>query len=248
MGTEKQTDDIGSLADRVVLVTGAGDGIGRAVAIGAAARGARIALLGRTLAKLERVHDAIVDAGSPPPSICQFDLLSHQWKDYEMLAATLDGEYARLDGLVHCAALLGRMAPVDHTDPKIWSEVLHVNLTAPFLLTRACLPLLRRSEGASIIFTSSGVGRRGRAYWGAYASSKFGQEGLMQVLADELASGGRIRVNSLNPGPTRTAMRRSAYPDEDPATLPTPEQIAPAFLRLLGSKQRELNGQALDAR
>jgi NAD(P)-dependent dehydrogenase (short-subunit alcohol dehydrogenase family) len=140
------------------------------------------------------------------------------------------------------------MAPVEHTDPKTWNQVMHVNLTAPFLLTRACLPLLRRSEAASIIFTSSGVGRRGRAYWGAYAASKFGQEGLMQVLADELASGGRIRVNSLNPGPTRTAMRRSAYPDEDPTKLPTPEQIAPAFLRLLGSMHRELNGRALDAR
>jgi NAD(P)-dependent dehydrogenase (short-subunit alcohol dehydrogenase family) len=248
MDARHSSDDIGSLDDRIVLVTGAGDGIGRAVAIGAAARGAGVALLGRTLSKLEHVHDVIVDAGSPPPSICQFDLLSNAWKDYETLSAMLDGEYGRLDALVHCAALLGRMAPIDHTDPKNWSEVIQVNLTAPFLLTRACLPLLRQSASASIVFTSSGVGRRGRAFWGAYAASKFGQEGLMQVLADELASGGRIRVNSLNPGPTRTSMRRSAYPDEDPATLPTPEEIAPAFLRLLGSKHREIHGHALEAR
>src|SRR5262245_2137161 len=134
MDARHSSDDICRLDDRIVLVTGAGDGIGQAVAIGAAARGARVALLRRPLSQLERVHDTIVDAGSPPPSICQFDLLSSAWKDYETLAGTLDAEYGRLDALVHCAALLGRMAPVDHTDPKIWNEVLHVNLTAPFLL------------------------------------------------------------------------------------------------------------------
>jgi NAD(P)-dependent dehydrogenase (short-subunit alcohol dehydrogenase family) len=247
MGTA-DTDDIGSLEGRVVLVTGAGDGIGRAVAIGAAAHGAQVALLGRTLAKLEAVYDEIIGAGSPRPSICQFDLRSQAWKDYETLRGSLETEYGRLDGLVHCAAVLGRLAPVDHIDPATWIEVVQVNLTGAFLVTTACLPLLRASADASIVFASSSVGRRGRAYWGAYSASKFAVEGLMQVLADELESGGRIRVNSVNPGPTRTAMRRKAYPDEDPSKLLVPEDVAPAFLRLLGDAGRGLNGRALDAR
>jgi NAD(P)-dependent dehydrogenase (short-subunit alcohol dehydrogenase family) len=247
MSSQEYSDDIGTLDGRVVLVTGASDGIGRAVAIAAAARGARVALLARTVRKLEAAYDAILAAGGPRPSICQFDLLSSAWKDYETLVQVLDAEYGRLDGLVHCAGLLGRLTPVEHIDPATWAQVLQVNVTAPFLLTRACLPLLRRSEDASIVFTSSTVGRRGRAYWGSYAVSKFATEGFMQVLADELASFGRIRVNSLNPGRTRTAMRHQAYPDEDPSTLPTPDAVAPAFLRLLSPVSRGVNGQALDA-
>jgi len=248
MGTGEITDDIGSLADRVVLVTGASDGIGRAVAIGAATRGARVALLARTLPKLEAAYDEIVAAGAPRPSICQFDLRSSAWKDYETLRGSLENEYGRLDGLVHCAGVLGRLAPVDHIDPATWMEVVQVNLNAAFLLTKACLPLLRASGDAAVVFASSSVGRRGRAYWGAYSASKFAVEGLMQVLADEVESGGRIRVNSVNPGPTRTAMRRKAYPDEDASKLVAPEDVAPAFLRLLGAAGRGLNGRALDAR
>lgn len=235
------------LEGRAVLVTGASDGIGRAVAIGAAAQGARVALLGRSRPKLEAVYDAIVAAGGPAPSICQFDLATEEWKDYETLAACLDAEYGRLEGLVHCAAQLGRLAPVDHIDPQVWKRVLHVNVTAAFMLTKACLPLLRRADEASVIFTSSSVGRRGKAYWGTYATTKFAIEGFMQVLADELEAGGKIRVNSLNPGKTRTAMRRAAYPDEDPSTLPLPEDVAPAFLRLLGPEGRGITGRALDA-
>jgi len=241
-------EDIGSLADRVILVTGASDGIGRAVAIAAAARGAQLALLGRTLRKLERTYDDIVNAGGPRPSICQFDLRSQSWSDYELLSASLEHEYGRLDGLVHCAGALGRLAPIEHIDPATWIEVMQVNVNGAFLLTKACLPLLRRSADASIVFTSSGVGRRPRAFWGAYSVSKVALEGLMQVLADEEAASGRIRVNTINPGPTRTAMRRSAYPDEDASKLPTPEEIAPAFLRLLASSGERVSGRAFEAR
>ena len=211
MANDENPEDAGSLAGRVVLITGAGDGIGRAVAMGAAARGARVALLGRTASKLEAVYDAILSAGGARPSICPFDLASSSWADYETLARCLESEYGRLDGLVHCAGILGRLAPIEHIDPATWLQVMQVNANAPFLLTKACLPLLRSSDSASIVFTSSSVGRRGRAYWGGYAVSKFAIEGLMQVLADELASGGRVRVNSVNPGPTRTAMRYQAY-------------------------------------
>jgi NAD(P)-dependent dehydrogenase (short-subunit alcohol dehydrogenase family) len=236
------------LTDRAVLVTGAGDGIGRAVAMAAAAGGARVALLGRTLAKLEATYDAIVAAGSPQPSMCQFELKSTAWGDYEALVSAVDAAYGCLDGLVHCAGMLGRLSPVDHYDAQTWMDVVQVNLNAPFLLTKACLPLLRRSQQATIVFTSSTVGRRGRAFWGAYAASKFGVEGLMQVLADELEANGRIRVCSINPGATRTAMRRQAYPHENPDSLPTPEQVAPAYLRLFGASAETINGRAVDAR
>jgi NAD(P)-dependent dehydrogenase (short-subunit alcohol dehydrogenase family) len=243
----QSTDDIGSLADRAVLVTGAGDGIGRAVAIAAAAHGARVALLGRTLAKLERTYDDIVNAGAPRPAICQFDLRSSAWQDYETLRGSLEHEYGRLDGLAHCAGLLGRLAPVEHIDPATWMDVMQVNVNAAFLLTKAaCRCCVARR--CPIVFASSGVGRRPRAFWGAYSVSKVAIEGLMQVLADEEAASGRIRVNTLNPGPTRTAMRLQAYPDEDPMKLPTPEEIAPAFLRLLAPSSPRVSGRALEAR
>ena len=165
--------------------------------------------------------------------------------DYDALAAAVEQRYHRLDGLVHCAALLGALSPIDHYDVPTWCRVLHVNLTAAFALTQVLLPSLRRSADASILFTSSSVGRRGRANWGAYAVSKFGVEGLVQVLADEL-SATAIRVNAVNPGPSRTRMRRAAYPAEDVNRLPLPETLTGPFLALLGPAGRGTTGQSLD--
>ncbi len=236
-----------ALANRVVLVTGAGDGIGRAVARAAAAHGATVMLLGRTTRKLESVYDEIVDAGHPKPGIVPLNLEGAVMKDYEDLAATIEREFGRLDGLVHNAGLLGSLAPIEHYDPMEWHKVLHVNLSAPFLMTRACLPVLKASADASVVFVSSSVGRRGRAYWGAYAVSKFGLEGLMQTLADETEKNAVLRCNSLNPGATRTSMRRQAYPGEDPDALKTPEQIVQPFLYLLGPDSRGVTGKAFDA-
>lgn len=235
------------LDNRVVLVTGAGDGIGRAVSLAAAAHGATVVLLGRTIRKLESVYDEIVDAGGPKPGIYPMNLEGAVMHDYEELAATIDREFGRLDGLVHNAGILGNKSPIEHYDPMDWHRVIHVNLSAPFLLTRACFPLLRNAADASIVFVSSSVGRRGRAYWGAYAVSKFGLEGLMQVLADETENGQVVRCNSLNPGATRTGMRRQAYPGEDPATLKTPDDVVQPFLYLLGPRSRGVTGQAFDA-
>lgn len=235
------------LADRVILVTGAGDGIGAELAEGASALGARIVLLGRTQKKLEKVHDRIVSNGGAQPGIFVMDLERAGPEDYEMLATALNEGYGRLDGLVHNAAILGDRSPIEHYDVRTWHRVMHVNLTAQFILTRTLFPLLRESEDASVIFTSSGVGRVGRPYWGAYAVSKFGTEGLMQVLASEVHSSTRIRVNAINPGATRTGMRRAAYPGEDPETLPTPADILPAYFFLLGPDGTQVNGRTIDA-
>ena len=233
-------------AGRVILVTGAGDGIGRAIAAACAAHGASVVLLGRTVEKLERVYDRIRSSGGPEPAIYPLDLTGALPASYETLAVRVEKEFGRLDGLVHNAALLGTLRPIEHYAPEEWHALMQVNVNAPFLLTRALIPLLRRTAAAhgraSVIFTSSGVGRRGRAYWGGYAVSKFAIEGLMQTLADELAE---VRVNSLNPGPVRTRMRASAFPAEDPDTLIPPDEAARAWLRLLDC--RDLHGQALEA-
>ncbi|MDX1434134.1 MAG: YciK family oxidoreductase [Gammaproteobacteria bacterium] len=235
------------LAGRVVLVTGAGDGIGAAVAQSFAEHGATVVLLGRTVAKLEAVYDRIVAAGAPQPAIYPLDLEGAGPAHYDELAERIEAELGRLDGLLHNAARLGALSPLEHYDAEEWLRVVQVNLNAPFLLTRACLPLLARAANASIIFTSSGVGRRGRAYWGAYSASKFAVEGLMQVLADELGESTRVRVNSINPGRVRTAMRAAAYPAENPESLPAARDVAPAYLYLMGDDSLGINGEALDA-
>jgi NAD(P)-dependent dehydrogenase (short-subunit alcohol dehydrogenase family) len=238
----------GSYAGRIILVTGASDGIGQALALALARQGATVALLGRTQRKLVRTYDLILAAGGPEPALLPFNLESAAAPDYEALAEAMDREFGRLDGLAHVAGILGDLSPIDQYDVPTWCRVLHVNLTAAFIVTRTLLPLLRRSEDASIVFTSSSVGRRGRAYWGAYSASKFGIEGLMQVLAHELAGTTRIRANSVNPGPTRTAMRRQAYPAEDAGQLPEPSSVLSPFLYLLGPAGSGVNGQALDSR
>jgi NAD(P)-dependent dehydrogenase (short-subunit alcohol dehydrogenase family) len=230
----------------VILVTGAGDGIGRAAARSFAAHGAAVILLGKTIAKLEQVYDAIEQAGGPQPAIYPMNLAGATVKDYEDLAATLETEFGRLDGLLHNAAMLGTLTPLDLYDPELWYQVMQVNLHAPFLLTRACLALLKRSADASLLFTSSSIGRKGRAYWGAYAVSQFAIEGMMQVLADEL-EGTSVRVNSLDPGPIRTALRAAAYPGEDPRRLSSPEDIMDAYLYLMGPAGAAIRGQALSA-
>ena len=235
------------LAERVILITGAGDGIGRAVALACATHGATVVLLGRTVAKLESIYDEIVAAGAPRPAIYPLDLEGAVPDHYLELAERIEAELGRLDGLLHNAALLGSLTPIEHYDPVEWLRVMQVNLNAPFLLTRACLALLKRAEDASLLFTSSGVGRRGRAYWGAYSASKFGVEALMQILADELDENSHVRVNSINPGRVRTAMRASAYPGENPQTLPAPQDIVLPYLYLLGPDSRGVHGQALDA-
>lgn len=235
------------LKDRVILVTGAGAGVGRTVAKGLGAHGATVILLGKTTRKLESVYDEIVAAGGPLPGIYPMDLMGAEYTDYEEMVGALDKEYGRLDGLLHNAGILGERAPIEHHEIHIWQQVLQVNLTAPFLLTKACLELLYKSPDASVVFTASGVGRKARAYWGAYAVSKYGIEALSLMLADETEFRGTLRANSLNPGAVRTAMRRQAFPAEDLTTLKTPEDILPAYLYLLGPDSKGMTGQQFDA-
>lgn len=235
-----------SHAGRVIVVTGAGDGIGQALALALARQGATVGLLGRTQKKLERTYDRIVQEGGPQPALLPFDLETAAAPEYDALHEALEREFGRVDGLAHVAGILGKLSPIDHYDVPTWCKVLHVNLTAPFILTQALLPLLRRSEDASILFTSSSVARRGRAYWGAYAVSKFGIEGLMQVLAHETSETTHIRVNSVNPGPVRTAMRLQAFPAEDRSKLQEPAAVIATFLYLLGPASQGVSGQAFD--
>jgi len=236
------------LKDRIIMVTGAGSGIGRAAAKAYAAHGATVILVGRTLSRLEEVYDEIEAAGHPQPALVPMNFEGAAMKDYEELAMTIEENFGRLDGLLHNAGVLGARSPVELYDPETWNKVMQVNATAPFMLSRAMIPLLRQSDAASMIFTSSGVGRHARAYWGAYAVSKFAVEGLSKLLADELDDErNNIRVNSLNPGATRTGMRVLAYPAEDPKKNPEPEQLMPVYLYLMGKDSEGVTGQQIDA-
>ena len=237
------------LAGRVVAITGAGSGIGRAVALECARRAAHVVLIGRDVAKLEAVHEEIVaaDGSSSEASIAPLDLEKAVASDYDTLADAVLERFGRLDGLLHNAGLLGTLSPIEHYDVPTWCRVLHVNLTAAFALTQVLLPALKKSADASVVFTASSVGRRGRAYWGAYAVSKFALEGLAQVLSEELEGISHIRVNTLNPGRARTAMRRQAYPAEDFNQVPLPETLTAAYIALLGPASRGVTGGAFDA-
>jgi NAD(P)-dependent dehydrogenase (short-subunit alcohol dehydrogenase family) len=235
------------LEGRIILVTGAGAGIGKEAALQFAAHGATLVLLGRTLEKLEAVYDAIEAAGHPQAAIFEADMLTATTADYQRLAQSILEEFGHLDGLLHNASILGQRTPIAQADAGQWQDVMQVNVNAQMMLTQAMLPLLEQAPSASIVFTSSGVGRQGRAYWGAYAVSKFATEGFMQTLADELENTTNIRVNSLNPGATRTTMRAAAYPAEDPSSLPTAADIMPAYLYLMGNDSENIKGQALNA-
>ena len=234
------------LAGRVVLITGAGDGLGRATALACARHGATVVLLGRTVAKLEKVYDEIKGAGGAEPAIYPLNLAGATWNDYEQLAATLEREFGRLDGLAHCAAHFKGFAPLTDVEPKDWLEALQVNVTAAFALTRHCLPLLQKGGEGSIVLVSDACGRKGKAYAGSYGVSKFAVEGLMQTWASELESTAAVRVNSLDPGPMDTALRRKGFSQGAPA--PEPTAAARALLWLLGPDSRPATGTAFSVR
>lgn len=231
------------LAGKIIIVTGAGDGIGRVAAKTFAAQGATVVLMGRTLAKLERVYDEIEKDGHPQPAIFPINFESAIEKDYDDMCNALEATFGHIDGLLHNAADLGERTPVSNYSISAWLRCMQINVNAPFMMTQALLPLLERAENASILFTSSSVAYQGRSFWGGYAASKAAAENLMQTLADELQGTSKIRVNSINPGGTRTKMRAAAYPGEDPTTVKTADALMPAYLYLLGDDSVGVTGK-----
>ena len=240
------TAPAGLLTGRTMLITGAGRGIGAQAARTYAAYGATVLLLGKTEKHLNAVYDEILAAGHAEPVVIPLDLEKASPEAYTELAAMIEAEFGHLDGLLHNASILGPRTPLEQLAGDNFAKVMQINVNAMFMLNSAMLPLLRLAPDASVIFTSSSVGRKGRAYWGAYAVSKFATEGLMQVMADELDDTA-IRANSLNPGGTRTDMRAHAYPGENPDTNPTPAEIMPLYLYLMGPDSIGVTGQAFNA-
>ncbi|MDP3518802.1 MAG: YciK family oxidoreductase [Pseudohongiella sp.] len=242
------SDSSKPLLNKIILVTGAGDGIGKSVSLAYARAGATVILLGRTQHKLEQVYDEIVAEHLSEPIIHPMDLASAGSEEYEILGKSVKEQFGHLDGLLHNAGHLGTLGPMQYIPPEVWMKIMQVNVNAGFLLTRALMPALMAAQDARVLFTSSSVGRKGRAYWGAYAVSKFAVEGMMQVLADELQSISAIKINTVNPGATRTGMRAAAYPAENPASLPTPESLTPAYVFLMSAAAANINGQAINIR
>jgi NAD(P)-dependent dehydrogenase (short-subunit alcohol dehydrogenase family) len=234
----------GKLSGKVALVTGSSRGIGRAVALAYAAEGAKVFLCARDEAELERAAGEIRAAGGAA-AFAALDLARDSAG--ERLVREVEHRYGALDVLVNNAGILGPRAPIATYPIDAWEEVVHINVTSLFVLTQAALRLMMARRQGSIINVSSGVGRIGKARWGAYAVSKFAVEGLTQVLADELKQW-NVRANAVNPGGTRTAMRAEAYPEEDPNTLPTAEEITPVFVYLASDEAASVTGQSLDAR
>jgi NAD(P)-dependent dehydrogenase (short-subunit alcohol dehydrogenase family) len=235
------------LKDRVILVTGAGDGLGRTAARQLGAHGATLILLGRTIRKLEQVYDELERVGAPQPAIYPMNLEGATPKDYADLAQVLETEFGRLDGLLHNAALFQGLTPIANYDIELWYRILQVNLNAPFLLTQALLGVLNRSTDASVVFTADQVSEKGQAYWGAYAVAKGGAQTLMKMLANELEINTPIRVNSIDPGRVRTPMTLKIYPGREPEQWPLPETVMNAYLYLLGPDSKGITGQVFHA-
>ena len=235
------------LTGKNIVVTGAGDGIGRIAALTFANLGATVILVGRTLSKLESVYDDIERNNGPKPAIFPLHLEHASEHDYIAMQEALEKEFGQLDGLLHNAGELGTRTPITDYDIAEWQKIMHVNVTAPFLMTKALFPLMKKADSASIIFTGSSVGNVGRAYWGAYAVSKAASENLMQLLADECDEVNNIRVNSINPGAVRTAMRGKAYPAEDPSGVTLAEEIMNTYVFLMDDASKDINGQQFDA-
>jgi NAD(P)-dependent dehydrogenase (short-subunit alcohol dehydrogenase family) len=236
-----------SLKDQIILITGAGDGIGKAAALTYAQAGATLILAGRTVDKLEQVYDQIVSNGGIEPVIYPVDFEGATEDDFNELANQCDQQFGRLDGLLLNAGILGQRTPLSNYRADVWTKVLQVNITSQHLLTKALMPILEVSDSASVIFTTSGVGRAGRAFWGAYAVAKFAVEGMVQTWAAETEGLNSVRINCINPGATATQMRATAFPAENPESIASPEDIMPAYLYLMGSESIGVNGQSIDA-
>ena len=234
------------LTNKTILITGAGSGIGKSLALQCASYGATVILLGKTVSKLEAVYDEVQKLNKQEASILPVDLKGATEQHYADLADTIKREYGKLDGLVHNAGLLGVLGPFNQIEKDVWDDVLQVNLTSQFMLTKALIPVMESAENASTIFTTSSVGNKGRAFWGIYAISKFATEGMMQTLADEYENS-TLRFNAINPGATKTPMRATAFPAEDSSSLKTPDEIVASYLYLLSNDSIATTGERFNA-
>ncbi len=234
------------LADKIILVTGAGDGIGKTAALTYAKYGATVLLLGKTQSKLEAVYDEIESLGLATPAILPMDLRTASFAQMNETATLIQKEFGHLDGVLHNAAILGALTPLEMYDPITFEEVMHINLQAPFMLTQALYPLLMSAQSGSVVFTSSGVGAKVRAFWGAYALSKQAVEGMSDIFTQETQHHTALRFNVINPGATRTNMRAHAFPGEDPMTLKTPDDIMNAYVHLMTDEASGVKGQVID--
>ncbi len=234
------------LDSKIILVTGANAGIGKAAAVEYAKQGAKVILLGRNIESLEHVYDEISELNCDEPMISLMDLEKADGNDYQMVFENMMNEFGKLDGLLLNAGVLGDRSPIAHYDSETWVQTIHVNLTAQFLLTKALLPALYGSDNASVIFTSSGVGKIGKAFWGAYSVSKFGVEALSQILSLEHDDQPSIRFNCINPGATKTKMRKQAYPYEDETALKEPVELMDKYVWLMSDESKGITGQSID--
>lgn len=234
------------LTNKTILVTGAGAGIGKQAALSFAAHGATVILLGRTVKKLEQTYDDIIEAGHPEPAIVPLDLKGATKQNYQDMCRTIVDQFGKLDGLLLNAGSLGVLSPLDHINESTWNDVMQINVTAQFLMVQALIPALQLAPNASVVFTSSGVATKGKAFWGPYAVSKFATIGLMETISDEFENTS-LRFNAINPGATRTGMRAKAYPGEDSSLLKNPEDIMPSYLYLMGDDSVEVKGQNIQA-
>ena len=234
------------LAERVILVTGASSGLGRAASLAFARHGATVALLARDEAKLEAVYDEIVAAGCPEPAMFPFDLAAADDRGLETLAGTIAHHLKRLDGVLHSAHKFYTLTPLELETLEQWQTLMRVNLIAPFALTRACLPLLRQAPDASVVFTGETHGHQPSAYWGGYAVAKSGLETLTRIWADELSKEDNLRVNTLIPGKVATTLRARTHPGADPDTLPSTDDLMPWYLYLMGADSRGVRGQIVE--
>ncbi len=233
------------LKDKRILITGAADGIGRAVSKSFAIHGARLILLDKKTRKLETLYDDIVATGAPKPALVVQDLMDLDHESALQIGAGIEHDFQGLDGLLHNAGQLKGLTPMHSVDNKTWQQTLQVNLNAPWVLTQVMFPLMKRSAAASILFTSAHTGRRGQAYWGAYAVAYGGLEILAQAWADEVEQNTAIRINTIDPGPVQTSMRRLSHPGEVSGTVRAPAAITAAYLYLMGDDSRHVRGQAL---
>jgi NAD(P)-dependent dehydrogenase (short-subunit alcohol dehydrogenase family) len=250
MPTKKQIEQANaqdSLAGKTILVTGASSGIGKAAAIDFARHGANIILLARNQDNLEQVYDLIEAETQTQPIIFPYDLNVLSLEVAKEMAYAIEQEFGGLDGVLHNASLLGSKMSIAQYPENEWHDVINVNLNSAFLLTQAMLPLIEASSHGRLVFTTSSVGREGRAYWGAYGVSKFATEGLMQTLAAEHGKQSNIRTFAINPGATRTSMRASAYPGEHPESVPTAESHMPLYRYLFSEYAQDSNGLSIDA-